>query len=179
MRYSKIIGIDPGATGAIAILSKSGIGVKPMPRIKELQELLREQAEYVPICFVEFVSAWTGDTDPKAKDYNPGKQFGIQKLKVNYTEIISSLTYIGIDYVVVHPKTWQAYLKLNFKGKSKPYRKKKYKEAAAIYWPGATNTLWSADALCIVQFGRLKLLNDMEYINEKLIRGLTKKEIFT
>ncbi len=176
--YDKVIGIDPGASGGIAVFSRSGIGCSKMPvktikkggkkinetDVRELAEILREQTNgYMAIVFIEKVQGWISDTED-----NPGKRFRIQKMLANYEALKTAIIMSGIDLVEVPPRTWQTYLALVVKGMEKKERKQMYLNAARNYYPTAKVALWNSDAICLVQFGRMKLQFDRKWVDQKL-----------
>ncbi len=176
MEYTKIIGIDPGSSGGIAIFSKSGLGCSKMPMIevrknghkrmrtneKKFAAMLTEQKrDYRPIIFIEKVQAWLSDTD------KPGKRFNIQKMLANYETLLTAIRMSGIPMIEVPPRTWQNYLSLGKKGMEKEERKKSYQRAAQSYYPETKATLWNSDAICLVHFGRMKNKFDPSWIKEQ------------
>lgn len=177
MEYNKIIGIDPGASGGIAIFSKSGLGCSKMPMkvvrknghkrnrtdVEELSEiLLHQKMDFKPIVFIEKVQAWGSDTDA------PGKRFNIQKMLANYEVLLTIIKMSDIPVVEVPPRTWQTYLGLVKKGLEKSQRKKVYLRAAQSYYPENKATLWNSDAICLVQFGRMKNQFDSDWIKDQI-----------
>lgn len=177
MEFTKIIGIDPGSSGGIAIYSKSGLGCSKMPMIEvrkngnkrrrtDVQKfaamLTEQKRDYTPIIFIEKVQAWLSDTD------KPGKRFNIQKMLANYETLLTVIRMSGIPMIVVPPRTWQRYLGLVKKGVEKSERKKIYQRAAQSYHLETKATLWNSDAICLVQFGRMKNKFDSEWIKEQL-----------
>lgn len=177
MDYNKIIGIDPGAGGGIAIFSKSGLGCSKMPMIEVIKNghrrritdvqvlsgmLIDQKNGYNPIIFIERVQAFGSDTD------DPGKRFNIQKMLANYESLLTIIKMLEIPMIEVPPRTWQAYLGLVKKGIEKSQRKKIYQRAAQSYYPSVKATLWNSDAMCLVQFGRMKIKFDADWIRLKL-----------
>lgn len=177
MEYTKIIGIDPGSSGGIAIFSKSGLGCSKMPMIEvrknghkrrrtdeqKFAAMLTEQKiDYNPIIFIEKVQAWISDTDA------PGKRFNIQKMLANYETLLTVIRMSGIPMIEVPPRTWQNYLSLGKKGMEKAERKKVYLKYAQFSFPETKVTLWNSDSICLVQFGRMKNKFDSEWIKEQL-----------
>ena len=73
-----------------------------------------------------------------------------------------------VPFVLVHPQKWQNELKLRVKGEEKPERKKRYQRAAADYYPDVKATLWNADALMIMHFGRYILRNNPGWVRQNL-----------
>lgn len=192
MNFNKVIGIDPGSGGGIAVFSKSGIGCSKMPiivtektvkgkvkksshtDISEIARILKEQKEGCnPIVFLEKVQAWTSDID-----VNPGKRFMIQKLLNNYQSLKTAIIMSGIPLIEVIPRSWQTYLALVVQGADKTVRKNMYKRAAKQYYPEADVSLWNADAICLVQFGRMKLKLDPDWIRDRIKSSDSQSSIF-
>lgn len=179
MNYNKVIGIDPGIGGGIAVYTKNGLVTAKMPSysvmrsngkkknetdIKKLSEIFQEQKkDYNPIVFIELVQAWTGTDDP-------ARQYQISRMLANYEALKTTITLTGIDFIQVMPQEWQGFLNLKVKGESKKDRKQRYVRFAASKYPEAKATLWSSDAICLVEFGRRKLSFDKEWIAKKLPR---------
>jgi hypothetical protein len=158
MTFDKVIGIDAGAGGGIAVFGNSGIAVSKMPitkivnkntgkkrsetDIEGLQKLLMQQAEnYTPIVFLERVQSYASDSD------TAGKRFLIQRMLANYEALKTVLKMLRIPFLEVRAIDWQKYLNLHHKGLSKPERKRKYVEAAKQFYPTVKATLWSSDAV--------------------------------
>ena len=76
-----------------------------------------------------------------------------------------------MPYVLVHPMSWQSRLGLRIKGEKKKERKARYKEQAEKLY-GGNVTLWNADALLIMHFGR----NVLQYDQKWLLKNLPDKE---
>jgi hypothetical protein len=176
MELKTILGIDPGSGGGIALYNyKAGISVVKMPKnVSDLAEYLNyvKDTYEKPICFIEKVSSWKSDKD------TGGKSFGIEKMLANFEQLKTVLTLAKIPFVQVYPQSWQHGLNLRKKGEEKAQRKKRYKAAATQYYPEVRATLWNADALCIVQFGRLKFKADINWVMERLPPA-AQKELFT
>ena len=175
MDAKTIIGIDPGAGGGIALYNyKAGTTVVKMPKnVSDLSDYLSyiKDTYDKPVCFLEKVSNWVSDTE------EAGKRFGIAKMMANYEQLKTVLTLSKIPYVQVAPQSWQGGLNLRKKGESKQQRKARYKAAAGQYYPEIKPTLWNADALCIMHFGRKKFNTDIDWILERLPPA-AQKEIF-
>lgn len=165
-----IITIDPGSSnGGIAVWQKGKpVKVARMPKnenIKELQIFLQkidtENSDI--IVFIEKVQMFSTD----ATD-NPGKQYRIKVMLANYERILALLMFIGIPYVEVYPQSWQSTLKLNKRGLSKKDKKNSFKEFAQYCFPEIKVTLWSSDALCLVQFALIKYGQDIAWILKRI-----------
>lgn len=177
MKYNKVVGIDPGIGGGIAIYANQQLGTAKMPSYKitltngkkrnetniaELGKLLTQhKADYTPIVFLELVQAWTGKDDPS-------RQFQISRMLANFEAIKTAIIMTGLDLVVVRPQDWQTFLNLKVKGEAKELRKKRYVRFAQSKYPSTKATLWNADAICLVEFGRRKLAFDPQWIHDRL-----------
>lgn len=168
-----VIGVDPGANGGIAIFIPGRITkVVRMPKdIKELQDLFVYYAEnYKPIVFLEKLSVRPDDVTADGKGTNMGKLYRIQKMIANYEHLKVLIETSGIPYVMVHPMTWQTKLGLRKRGEKeeKAERKNRYKEIAAKNYGDVNVTLWNADALLLMHFGRWALVNAPKWVKEQL-----------
>lgn len=174
--FDTIIGIDPGAAGGIAIFQPGKITrtVKMPKEIRELGEFFSYYAEnFRPLVFLEKLSVRPDDV----KD-NPGKIYRIQQMLANYEHLKALLENVGLPYVLVHPGKWTAYLGLRLVRKgcikeTKQERKNRYKKYAQKNYPEVNVTLWNADALNILHFGRKILVNDPNWVKS----NLPKKEL--
>ncbi|MFZ4705568.1 MAG: hypothetical protein ACOYMF_06115 [Bacteroidales bacterium] len=169
-----IIGIDPGASGGIAVwriirdCSVNGLTaqittVKMPKEFRDMVEYLKNTADINPghtIAFIEKVQVRPDDTG--------GKQYGIAKMLANYGSLKNALEQAGIPYIMVHPMSWQSYLNLRTTGESKTERKNRYKEVAQKHYPIIKCNLWNSDALLMVSFGIKKINNDQAWIEANL-----------
>ena len=168
-----IIGIDPGASGGIAVFIP-GRNVKTVKMPKELAELqgfLEYYAEnYNSVVFLEKLSVRPDDVIVKGGKAAMGKLYRIQKMMANYEQLKALIGTSGIPYVMVHPASWQAKLKLRPKRvkEEKAQRKHRYKREAERLYPEVNATLWNADAVLIMHFGRWALVNDAKWVKANL-----------
>jgi hypothetical protein len=120
--FDCIIGIDPGANGGIATW-RPNQNVKTIRMPKDLQEL-REYLQYIksisksPIIFLEKVQLRSDDVKN-----NPGKAFRIQQLLMNFQRLKDFIEVEEVPYVLVHPISWQSYLKLRKQTEERPSEK--------------------------------------------------------
>lgn len=164
-----IIGIDPGANGGIAYWKNGTVKVVKMPR--ELEDLSKF-LDYIlsiserPLVFMEKVQIRMDDSSEE----NRGKQFRIQKMMEGYERLKITMSMKEIPFILVHPMSWQSYLKLRdaMNKESKTERKTRYVGVAGRLYPMVKTTKWSADALLLVEFGRRKLANDQNWIMAQL-----------
>lgn len=168
MRVNCVIGIDPGKQGGIAIWCR-GVPTKvaKMPEdMADLRDMLAYYAEnYCPVVFVEKLNLHRDDFA------EGGKVFRLQKLLENFAELKAVIAVSGVPYILVHPMTWQSRLKLRERGseESKEERKRRYVGIAAELYPDVRRvTLWNADALLIMHFGRWAFGNDLKWVKANL-----------
>lgn len=176
MKIDTVIGIDPGANGGIAIWS-SGYNTKviKMPKdVRDLRDFLSYYADnFKPIVFLEKLSVRPDDVMVEGDKAAMGKLYRIQRMMANYEHLKALIETAGIPYVMVHPGKWSAYLGLRLVQKNGPKetkqeRKNRYKEFAKKNYPGINVTLWNADALNILHFGRKVLLNEPNWVKANL-----------
>jgi hypothetical protein len=88
----------------------------------------------------------------------------------NYEHLKALAETSGVPYVMVHPMTWQTALNLRIRGQheDKADRKRRYQDHAGKLYPGVKVTLWNADALLIMHFGRWALMNRRQWVKEQL-----------
>ena len=156
-----IIGIDPGKSGGIAVWNAnwSEIEVFKMPEnVRDMNLLFTELVNMTDKAFVilEKVQMQQGDVK------NIGRMFRLQKLFANYEQIRVVLSIIGMQFVEVKPMEWLKYLRLAKKGEEYTDRKRRLKEAAKQLYPLTKVTLWNADALLLLEYGRRRKRFDPE-----------------
>ena len=168
-----VIGVDPGANGGIAVFIP-GRNTKALKMPKEITELrdffTYYKDNFKPIVFVEKLSVRPDDVAADGSRANMGKLYRIQKMMANYEHLKALIETAGIPYVMVHPLSWQTKLKLRVRGEKveKAERKKRYQEYASKLYPGIKVTLWNADALLLMHFGRWVLVNNPKWVKEQL-----------
>ena len=171
-----IIGIDPGANGGLAVYikdkSRTILDVAKMPKdLSDLRDFFGYYKEnYNPIVFLEKLSVRPDDVTADSEGVRMGKLYRIQKLMANYEHLKAILETTGVPYVLVHPFSWQTKLKLREKGKyeEKADRKRRYQRVAQANYPSVKVTLWNADAILIMHFGRYALANEMNWVKANL-----------
>lgn len=174
--FDTIIGIDPGASGGLAVFQPGKLTktVKMPKDVRDLAEFFGYYAEnFKPLVFLEKLSVRPDDV----KD-NPGKIYRIQQMMANYEHLKALMETAGLPYVLVHPAKWMTYLGLRLVRKggtkeTKQQRKNRYKLFAQNKYPEVNVTLWNADALNIMHFGRKVLVNDPNWVKS----NLPKKEL--
>lgn len=171
MKIDTVIGIDPGANGGIAVWS-AGYNTKviKMPKdVRDLRDVLAYYADnFKPIVFLEKLSVRPDDVMVEGDKAAMGKLYRIQRMMANYEHLKALIETAGIPYVMVHPMTWQTKLSLRIKNEDKPERKRRYREIAAKTYTNIKVSLWNADALLILHFGRWALNNEPNWVKANL-----------
>ena len=141
MKQKAWIGIDPGASGAIAIIHQSDNvnWIRNDSTEHDLADWLRDVAEAFDCsAIIEQVNAM-----PKqgvSSTFKFGKSFGF---------LIGLLTALRVPYETYRPQAWQKHMRCMTKGD-----KNVSKAAAQRLWPSTKITHANADALLIAEFGR-------------------------
>lgn len=165
-----ILGIDPGATGAIAILADGQcVGFIDMPIVpretsgsevngKALAASLRGVMQQHPgamfLAVMERVCAMPSLPDATGKRRSMGTQSAMN-FGESFGIIKGVLAALGISYSLVHPQTWKRRLALTGKEKDAA------RALALATFPGAAQNLQRkkdigrADALCIAHWAEL------------------------
>lgn len=168
-----MIGIDPGANGGIAVFVP-GEKVKAVKMPKDINELSNFlgylKDNYKPIVFLEKLNVRADDVAIENGQINRGKMYRIQKLLANFEQLRAIIAVSDVPYILVHPMTWQSKLKLRTKGvqEEKAERKRRYQQFAAEQYKDVKVTLWNADALLLMHFGRWALVNNISWIRGNL-----------
>ena len=176
IKINALIGIDPGqSNGGIAVYIPSNpaatkVKVVKMPKdMAELRDFFAYYAEnYRPLVFLEKLSIRPDDVTTEGGSANLGKLYRVQKMMANFEHLKALVETSGIPYVMVHPLSWQTRLNLRRKGEEKADRKRRYVDVAKSIYPGIKTTLWNADALLLLHFGRVVLANDLKWVLSNL-----------
>ena len=146
--FDKFIGIDPGKSGGIAVLTNETAIVHACPRTIE------DMATLIGVCLndvsaenvrVTVEKVWAFPTDGRRGSFSFGENYG------QWQGILASHE---LDPVYVTPKVWQSHYEIK-KGLPKPVRKKLLKQLAKDKYPDTIGiTLKTADALLIALYGQ-------------------------
>jgi hypothetical protein len=147
-----IIGIDPGASGAVAIWDKGISKIYKCPKTaNEMADIIikTKHSEYVNKnqsihAYIEKVHAFPHDG--RSSVFKFGQNFG---------QWIGILAACKVNTELVTPQRWMNYWKkkLNIDlPKDKPERKRRLKELASHYTDKKV-TLYNADAILITMYG--------------------------
>ena len=176
IKINALIGIDPGqSNGGIAVYVPSNpaatkVKVVKMPKdMAELRDFFAYYAEnYRPLVFLEKLSVRPDDIKVEGDAANLGKLYRVQKMMANFEHLKALIETSGIPYIMVHPLKWQTALNLRRNGEEKADRKRRYVEVAHSKYPSIKTTLWNADALLLLHFGRVVLANDLKWVLDNL-----------
>ena len=145
--FKKCIGIDPGKSGGIAVITNEIVVLHNCPNTVEGMALLigiclNDVAAYRTRVFLEKV--WAFPTDGRAGSFTFGENYG------QWQGILASHE---IKPTLVTPKEWQSHFEIK-KGLKKNIRKKILKQMAIEKCPSTKKvTLKTADALLIAIYG--------------------------
>ena len=145
--FRKCIGIDPGKSGGIAVITDETVRLYNCPRTVSDMSLLigmclNDVASYRARVFLEKV--WAFPTDGRAWSFTFGENYG------QWQGILASHE---IQPTFVTPKEWQSHFEIK-KGLKKDVRKKLLKQMAKDRCPSTKKiTLKTADALLIAIYG--------------------------
>lgn len=142
---TRIIGIDPGKTGALAYMNGSTVKLYPFDDMSEqdVAVLIASFAGAGAVAYLEKVHAMP--EQGVSSMFTFGKHYGFVR---------GCLTSQGIPFHDVPPQTWQKALGLGKNYGSKPDRKKAHRAQAQQWYPRLNITLAAADALLIAEYGR-------------------------
>ena len=143
------IGIDPGASGGIAVLYDNEFGEAfPMPETdREILDLLRE---YAPPDMAKDPKVFA--CIEKLNAMSPGRQACFQ-LGQSYGKLKMALIAVGIPYSEVLPAAWQKAMGCPAKkGRTYAQRKALLRARAQALFPQLKVTNQTADALLICSY---------------------------
>lgn len=151
------IGVDPGASGGLAVLA-TGLDAYacPMPATeRDIWEYLRDEAasaEGPVAAVIEKVGGYTGQGQPGSAMFKFGASYG---------RLCMALCAAGIPYEEITPQTWQKAMGIpprkNREGETKTAWKNRLKSHAQRLFPKLSVTLATADAILIAEFCRRKV----------------------
>ncbi len=168
-----VIAIDPGISGGgIAVAVGDDVQTYRMPKeIGQIKDILAMYAErYNTVVFLEKLSVRPDDVAVQDGCAAMGKMYRIQKMMANFEHLKAIMGTLDIPYIMVHPGKWSAYLGLRRagSGETRAEKKRRYKMFAAEKFPNSRVTLWNADALNILYFGRWVLVHEPKWLKAQL-----------
>ena len=145
--FKKVIGIDPGKGGGIAVITSETVQIHNCPKtVDSMAHLigmcLTDVAAYRTKVFLEKV--WAFPTDGRVGSFTFGENYG------QWQGILASHE---LETVFITPKMWQSHFEIQ-KGLKKDIRKRMLKQMAIERCPNTKRiTLKTADALLIAIYG--------------------------
>ena len=147
------LGIDPGASGGLAVLQGKEISAIPMPPTrKDVWDwfcLLRSTSESNVIASIEKVWGYVGTHVPGPSMFKLGDSFG---------SLCMALTASEIPYEEITPRKWQSGLGIPHKAKEETQTlwKNRLKAHAQRLFPRARVSLATADAILLAEYTKRK-----------------------
>ncbi len=143
----RVIGIDPGAKGAVAVLdaatAKLLLVMAMPPTPADVLELLRAYGGEDAVAYIEKVGGMPGNGAQAMFNFG----FGVGVLH-------AALAATGTRCVEVSPARWQTYFRVRGNAsEGKTRHKNRLKERAQQLFPHVKVTLTNADALLIAAYG--------------------------
>jgi hypothetical protein len=144
---TSIIGIDPGAHGAM-VFGNPSLGADPLIEtlhgkdaydVLERFRFLAADHQWQLVAYLEKVGGFTGRPQPGSAMFKFGEGSGYLK---------GCLRALGVRVILVPPQTWQKGL-MGLTGKKGPDRKRALRDEAQRRFPAIKCTLDNADALLI------------------------------
>lgn len=146
----RIIGIDPGANGALAFITSDGLTVAWKTSNTAPKDALLDAISGVDlsdcIAYVELVGGYIPGRP------QPASRAGV--LMRNLGKWEGLLEGLGVRYQLVRPKQWQAGISGVSGVKEYTTRKRALRDEAIRRFPQIKVTLDNCDALLIADFGR-------------------------
>lgn len=147
VKHSAIyVGIDPGALGAIALVSESNSPVTyPLKDLTESEIIAVLQTSGITHAYLEWIH-------PAIQGI---AKSSMSKLYGSYKSLAMALTATGVPHEIIQPKKWQAGMGV-IRQKSDDYAqwKKKLRQHAQMIWPRLAVSKDTADALLIAEWCR-------------------------
>ena len=161
-KYDTVISCDPGlSNGAFAIFRNGHTECKAISKLKTISGITTVLKCYKEISdnMIMFIEK-TSTLPPSMYKEEPFRVIQMNKLLKHHANLIAILTVLEIPFIEVHSRKWQSYLNLVVKGEGQKDRKNRYKSFAQKCYPELRATLVNSDALCLLQYGRLKLVRE-------------------
>lgn len=161
-----IIGIDPGASGAIAILKNNQIEVFKMPKTTpEIFKLINSRIEPGAKIYIEKVLMMPHDikSNGKADSAKIGRAMRMQSLFAQFKQLLTILELLEVEIIQIVPQTWQRYLNLYVKKEDYQVRKRRLAGIAKEMFAPMKVINQVADALLILRYGMK--INNVEIVH--------------
>lgn len=149
------LGIDPGASGGIAVIRGRKIEAVPIPETeKDTWEWISRWSEpfgEMPYAAIERVQGFIGEGQPGSAMFKFGRSYGFLR---------ACLVAARIPFHDPTPQAWQKGIAIvprkSRDGETKPQFKKRLKSMAQQLYPEASVTLATADAILIAHWCKMK-----------------------
>ncbi len=150
------LGIDPGASGGLALIHGGLVELSAMPATEEdvYNWLIapvpgRNGGNVTKVAVIEKVQGFIGNAHPGSAMFKFGMSYGGLRM---------ALIAARIPFTEVTPAAWQKKLGITPRGKDEEKRvfKNRLKARAQQLYPGAGVTLATADALLLASYCRRK-----------------------
>lgn len=143
------MGIDPGRSGAIAVIGMESEFVdqcRLSAAPEEICKFVERYSSRLKICALEKV--WSRPGNSARSMFTFGQNFGF---------VEGVLARSGVEYELVLPQHWQRLMECRTGG-----NKNITKEAAKVLWPRKRIYHWNADALLIAEWARRKTTGEFD-----------------
>lgn len=152
MKNKRIIGIDPGANGGLAVMGESGVLTFSYKKENGFSDVLREIKAQAEIegeevkAFVEYLTGVNG-----GKYQLTGRQGFV--MGTSYGKIIGALEALEIPFELVKPQKWES-IYAGIASKRGMDKKRALCSVAKQMFPAAKATMQTCDAILIAEWGR-------------------------
>jgi hypothetical protein len=185
-QYGIYLGIDPGVSGGISVISYSKVTSMPIPELKgDMWKLLAETLishrkslvlDYKIIGAVERVGGFIGTSSEAehGKHRNLASAHTMFTMGETYGALTMALVAANIPYRDVLPKQWQlCYGMSKNKGESTSRYKSRLRDKAKSMFPNLKLTQKTGDSLLIAEW--LRNVEEGQLISSEKLSGDSKK----
>ncbi len=174
MNITRIIGIDPGKSGALCLLYLNGdmvlhkIAWNAVDVGRQLQHFNAGRSDTVVI--VERVAMYRPDVKAIRKGGQDFSQFNKKKLWDHHERIMTCLALMDAQVCSLTPQSWQKGLRIYKKDEEYGDRKRRLATIAKqLYeFTGQPIRQWEADAILLAHWGRFYLAHDEDVIIDNI-----------
>jgi hypothetical protein len=143
----RIVAIDPGVGGGIAVLDDNAVTAVKMPAESDLAPMLADLATLSDIPLEAYIEDVPKGIAGKVN------QSAMAKLHRNFGFCLGVMSALKIRHHLVRPQKWQQGIP-GLMGKKEAHRKRALKDHACRLFPDIKVTLKTADALLIAEWGK-------------------------
>lgn len=146
MKYRRVIGIDPGASGGLAFICDDGRmvvhGYKSTPPLYACEDAVAGIDPKDAVCYIEKVGGFIGKQQPGSHMFKFGKNAGIWE---------GIMLALHVRVILVCPQEWQSGIP-GVAGKKDAERKRALRDEAIRRFPTMKPTLETCDAMLIADY---------------------------